>query len=148
MFGWGRFSHKMIGEHEAEGEVERVFHEIKHVLRVTGVPAPFRLWAAFGRSFPLIWDALRPNLETRPFEDAADKLRGMTVRIAAHLGPATGVRARVWLGQSQAYQLEAALELYHYLDPKLLRSSCSSPPRCAAAWKARGWPGTAKHRPS
>jgi halocarboxylic acid dehydrogenase DehI len=108
-----------IEEHEAEGEIERIFHEIRSTLRVTGVDLSFRVWAAFDRVLPAIWEALRPNLETRAFEHGADRLRAESVESAALLGK---VRAfsTVSLGPSQRYQLQKALDLYHYLNPKLL----------------------------
>lgn len=117
MLGLGK--PKPVAEHEAEGEIERVYHEIRQTLRVTGVNLNFRTWAAFDKFLPAMWDAMRPNAETQAFEDAADHVRADAVRAAEKLGrldAATQVR----LGESQTYQLRAALNLYHYINPKLL----------------------------
>jgi hypothetical protein len=110
---------KEIPEYQARGEIERVYHEIKQVLRVSGVSLLFRVWAGYGELLPVLWDAARPNLETLAFEEAAGRLRAEGVREAAGLGSLEGL-ARVPLGPSQQWQVRAALDLYHYINPKLL----------------------------
>ncbi|TWT51559.1 halocarboxylic acid dehydrogenase DehI family protein [Allorhodopirellula solitaria] len=117
MFGLSK--KQPIAEHEATGEIERVYYEIKQSLRVTGVNLNFRTWAAYGEFLPLVWDVMRPNVETWAFESAADRLRSDAVRSVAELGP-PAVRSHVSLGESQSFQIRAALDLYHYVNPKLL----------------------------
>jgi hypothetical protein len=108
-----------VAEHEAAGETERVYHDVRQVMRVSGVPLTFNTWAAFGKSFPLLWTALRDNAGTYAFEQAADDLRAEAVRGALQL-PRIDATAAVPLGASQLYQIGAALALYHYVNPKLL----------------------------
>lgn len=108
-----------MSEHEATGEIERVYHEIRQVLRVTGVNLNLRTWATFGRFLPSVWDALRPNLETRAFEDASDRVRAEAVAAAEKL-PRLDALVGPSLGESQRYQIQAALDLYHTINPKLL----------------------------
>lgn len=108
-----------LAESEAAGETERLFHEIRQTLRVTGVPLPLRRFAAYERFFPALWGAMRPNAETRAFEEAADRLREEAVHAAAGMDRLS-VLGRAQLGESQAFQAENALMLFHYLDPKLL----------------------------
>ncbi len=110
---------KPIPEHEAEGEIERVYHEIRQTLRVTGTPQMFRHWAAYGTFLPMVWEAFRSNAESRAFEAASDRLRAEAARSVAPLGK-PNVPARVRLGESQTYHLCASLDLYYYLYPKLL----------------------------
>lgn len=117
MFRFGR--RHAVAEHEADGEIERVYHEIRQTLRVTGVTLSFRTLAAYGPFLPALWDAVRPNLETRAFEDAADHLRADAVGAAARLGPLDAVGG-LGLGESQHRQIQMALDLYHYVNPKLL----------------------------
>ncbi len=117
MLGLGK--KKPVPEHEAEGEIERVYHEIRQVLRVTGVNLNLRTWATFENFLPPMWDALRSNLETRAFESAADRIRSDAVGAVAGL-PRLDALASVRLGESQRYQIERALDLYHYINPKLL----------------------------
>lgn len=118
MFGIGK--PKPISERTAEGEIERVYHEIKQVLRVTGVDLTFRTWAAMGHWLPVMWDAMRPNAESRAFEHAADLVRADAMRLAENLGPLGAAAALVNFGESRAWQLMKSIELYHFLDPKLL----------------------------
>jgi hypothetical protein len=117
MFGIGK--QKQVSEWQAEGEIERVYHEIKHSLRVSGINLNFRTWAAFDKFLPVMWDSLRPLVETRWFEDAADNIRAEAVSIAEALDR-INARSQVQLGESQRYQIKAALDLYHYINPKLL----------------------------
>ena len=117
MFGFSK--NAPVAEHEAAGETERVYHDIRQTLRVSGVSLNFRSWAAFDKSFPLLWTALRDNAATYAFEQAADELRAEAVRGALQL-PRLGATAAVPLGPSQLYQIGAALALYHYVNPKLL----------------------------
>ena len=108
-----------IAEHEAAGETEGAYHDIRQVLRVNGVGLTFRAWATFERSFPLLWHAVRANAGTVAFERAADELRAEAVRGAMELPPVTAT-SEVALGPSQLYQIGAALARYHYVNPKLL----------------------------
>lgn len=117
MFGFGK--REPVEEHEARGETERVYHEIRQTLRVSGVNLNFRVWATFAEFFPVMWDALRPNVETRAFEDAADRVRAAAVGASGPLGRVRLPESAA-LGESQAYQVRAALALYHYVNPKLL----------------------------
>lgn len=117
MFGFGKAS--PIAEHEAEGEIEQVYHQIRQSLRVTGVNLVFRKWASQPGLLPVIWNAVRPSAETRAFELAADQLRTEAARSVMALGR-LGILNHVALGESQAYQVRSALDLYHYINPKLL----------------------------
>ncbi|MBW3628113.1 MAG: halocarboxylic acid dehydrogenase DehI family protein [Gemmatimonadetes bacterium] len=108
-----------MDEHEARGETERVYHEIRQTLRVTGINLNFRVWASFEHFFPAMWDAVQPNAQTRAFEDAADRIRAEAARSADALGRVHAV-ASALVGESPAYQVRAALDLYHYVNPKLL----------------------------
>jgi hypothetical protein len=110
---------RQVSEREAHGEVERVLHEVRQVLRVTGVDGTVLTWAGFERFLVTMWEAMGPNVETRAFESAADEVRARAVEVAERLGP-LGAWDAVHLGESQRYHVRGALELYHYLDPKLL----------------------------
>jgi hypothetical protein len=110
---------RQVSEREAHGDVERVLYEMRQVLRVTGLDVTVRTWAGFERFLVGLWEAMGPNAETRAFESAADEVRAQAVEAAELLGP-LGAWDAVSLGESQRYQLRGALELYHYLDPKML----------------------------
>jgi hypothetical protein len=119
MLGLGRGNHKPVVEHEADGDTDRIFHEIRNTLRVSGVSLAFRLWAGHDKFFPILWTACGPNAETLAFERAGDQVREQGVRAAESLGK-LDVAPRVRLGESQLFQLKAALDLYRYINPKLL----------------------------
>ena len=122
--GWdtamlGRSKAKPITEHAADGQVERIYHEIRQTLRVTGVNLVFRSWARHEAFFEVMWEDVRQSAETLVFEECADHLRADAVRAANALGGLCVLPA-VQLGESQLFQLRAALDLYHYINPKLL----------------------------
>lgn len=150
MFGFGNSS--PVAEHEAQGETEQVYHQIRQSLRVTGVNLVFRKWAGYKGLLPVLWQAVRPNVETMAFEQAADQLRIEAARSVGALGP-LGASAQVTLGESQAYQVRSALDLYHYINPKLLllvalvrrglegeSSSHPVPSESTVEWIERGFP--------
>jgi hypothetical protein len=110
---------KPISERSATGDTERVYHEIKQTLRVTGVPLNFRTFAGYDNILPLFWDELHANLQTREFENSADLIRARAAQSAASLLP-IHAQPRTMLGESQRFQIQRALKLYHYVNPKLL----------------------------
>src|SRR5690242_6999990 len=103
MLGTGK--PKPVSERAAEGEIERVYYEIKQVLRVTGVNLNFRTWAGYGNWLPSMWDAMGPNAGSRAFEHAADLVRADALRLAENLGPLGAAAAMSHFGQSREWQL-------------------------------------------
>lgn len=117
MFGLGKKN--PIAEHEATGDIDRVYHEIKQTFRVSGVNLNFRTWAKHQGFLPMMWDSMSSMAETRAFENAADRVRTDAARAAHVLGPIK-VRPDPSLGPSQSFHVRGALDLYHYVNPKLL----------------------------
>lgn len=72
---------KPIPEQEAVGETERIYYEIRQILRSTGVPQLFCSWAGHGQFLPLVWSILQPNAGTRLYEEASDRLRAEGARL-------------------------------------------------------------------
>lgn len=91
-----------------------MLRDIRETLRATGTPELIRRWEKRGL-LPALWAALRPIVQTRAFENAADYLRAEAVRAAA--GPA-GVFSP--LSEPDRRRLGPLLELHHYLNAKLL----------------------------
>lgn len=102
-----------------------LFHEIRQTLRVTGVHPGLSDWPFLAG----LWEAVRPNVETRAFEEAAARIRAEAVGAADQLGR-LGALHRAQLGESQAYHVESSLRLYHYLDPKLLLMASAAAAGC------------------
>ncbi len=73
VFGFGK--PKPVKETEAEGEIERCFHEIKQSMRVSGINLNFRTWAGFDKFSPVMCDQMRPVVETRQFVMVKKKWR-------------------------------------------------------------------------
>lgn len=103
-----------VAEHEARGGTKRIYHEIRQTLRVSGVNLNFRTWAGFPQFFAAMWEAMQPIAASRAFETAGDELRARAADLVLTL-PA--LRARPSLGESQRFQIERALALYHYVNP-------------------------------
>lgn len=108
-----------VEEHEARGDTARVYHEVRQTFRTTGVNLVFRRWATRPAFLSMLWDEFAVNAETWSFEEAADHVRSESVQVARALGQLDVLRG-VRLGDSQRFQLGAALDLYHYVNPKLL----------------------------
>lgn len=108
-----------VREPDYKSANELAFYDIQQTLRVSGINLNFRTWAKYGRLLPLLWQAIKPNAETRGFEAAADRLRTLAVHYCGRFGKLDAASA-VKLGESQAWQIRAALDLYHYVNPKLL----------------------------
>lgn len=116
---FGQSKPATVSEIDASGELEQIYHQIRQTLRVTGVNLIFRKWAAQQGLLPLIWPAMQPIAQLAAFEAAADQLRSDAVRLAGEVGRLDAASA-TRLGESQAFQVQRALELYHYVNPKLL----------------------------
>ena len=100
-------------------DVDSILHDVRQTLRVSGVGLNFSVWAKQGALLPVLWRAIKPNAETRGFEQASDRLRALGVHYASRLGR-LGASTDINVGESQAWQIQAALKLYHYLNPKLM----------------------------
>lgn len=108
-----------VSERKASGRIAQAYHEIRQSLRVTGVDSRLRLWASHGEFFPMLWEAVRPNVETKAFEDASDRLRSEAVRAADRAGRAAA-RQHAGLGESQDFHVRGILKLFHYAEAKHL----------------------------
>jgi pimeloyl-ACP methyl ester carboxylesterase len=118
-FTLGARSGGPIPEYRATGKVAQVYHEIRQSLRVPGVNLLFRRWASNEKFIVEAWKQLRQNVETRVFDQAADQLRNSAQESVKNLYPPTSWDPAQF-GQSRAVQIQAALELYSYINPKLL----------------------------
>jgi hypothetical protein len=102
-----------------EMDMEFLFHDITQTLRVSGVNLIFRQLANYPDFLQKVWNILKPGLVTQEFEAMADVIRNEAVELASLLSRDNAL-PESQLGESQAYQIQAALDLYHYINPKLL----------------------------
>src|SRR5438477_600192 len=66
---------RYVSERDADGETERVFHEIRQTLRASGVDLLFRALAVYGKLLPVLWEETFLNAESMAFEEEADHPR-------------------------------------------------------------------------
>ncbi|NTX05747.1 MULTISPECIES: halocarboxylic acid dehydrogenase DehI family protein [Myxococcus] len=110
---------RQVSEHGAEGGVERVYHELRRTMRVTGVDVSLRTWAAYPRFFVAMWEALGPNVETRAFEESALGL-WQEVLDSTVQWEALGAWGTTRLGPSQRFHARGALELFETMQPRVM----------------------------
>ncbi|WP_338872303.1 halocarboxylic acid dehydrogenase DehI family protein [Myxococcus stipitatus] len=110
---------KQVSEHRAEGDVERVYHELRQTMRVSGVDVSLRTWAAYPRFFVAMWEAMGPNVETRAFEELAAGLWQEVLDTTVGW-EVLGAWSAVQLGPSQRFHARGALELYEAMLPRVL----------------------------
>jgi Halocarboxylic acid dehydrogenase DehI len=92
--------------------------DIKATLRVSVVPMPFRLWSKNPQLLELLWSRLKPNLETRYIEYAADRIRKQAVRMVSMHRVAYGIHADdISLFTIQKSRL--VINVHHYINPKI-----------------------------
>src|SRR5262245_34952437 len=109
----------LSAERKFDDRLTEICEDIRATLRVSILPTPFRLWSSNPRLLELLWSRLRPNLETRFVESAADAIRKHAARM-------------VW-GQPICHRIEAeeislftvqkcrlVINIHHYINPKLL----------------------------
>jgi hypothetical protein len=116
---WPLSSAQPVAEYEASDDLDDVYHDIRQTLRVSGVNLVFQTLAGVGNALPIIWQALSPAVSVQGFEQASDGLRAKAVELGAAMGKLEA-RDAVQTGPSQSYQIQKALGLYHYINPKLL----------------------------
>lgn len=108
----------VIDEYEATDEIEEIYYDIRQSFRVTGVNLIFRSLAVYDEFFIKMWQEIQPVVITSQFCEAADRLRLEATLSAAKLKK--DINKEYDLGESQAFQIKDALDLYHYINPKLL----------------------------
>ena len=104
---------------QTDDRVEGIHQDIKATLRVSIVPLPFRLWSSNPQLLELLWSRLRPNLETRFIESAADGIR----RQAARMVLAHRVARQIGVGKVSLVTIQKCrlvINIHHYINPKLL----------------------------
>ncbi|MBZ4411474.1 halocarboxylic acid dehydrogenase DehI family protein [Myxococcus sp. XM-1-1-1] len=109
---------KQVSEQEARGDVERVYHELRRTMRVTGVDVSLRTWAAWPRFFVAMWEAMGPNVETRAFEESALELWQQTLDTTVAWDE-LGAWEAAKLGPSQRFHVRGVLELYETMLPRV-----------------------------
>ncbi len=71
---WKRQKLRLVPETEANGEVLEIYAEIKHALGLPYVNPMFQALGGYPEYFRVLWNALRPDLETREFFSLSRRL--------------------------------------------------------------------------
>jgi hypothetical protein len=98
-------------EDEATGAIKGIFDDIKNVFRVPFVDPVFRTLATCPDYLGIAWRQLHTNAQTAYFERSADSLRQLAVERISTVGKPAAAPSN---------EVKAALELFHYFNPKLL----------------------------
>ena len=128
-----------VAQQAATGDMARLYLDIRRTLRVPIVNLLYRVWATEGRALELLWGVARPNLQTIDFEAKADSLRCEAVEKITYDVEVPSELPRIGnlkLAAADVAQLRRELDLFHYVNSKLLL-------HCALLKKALGWRGYA-----
>src|SRR6266446_1192573 len=111
----------LIDETQADRQTIEIYELVTRKMRVGRVPLLFKALAAEKALVPC-WNALRPAIRVRAFEEAADDLRARAARAAVDLGcPLTETQLE-WAGYDvdEIDQIRGQVDIFHYVDAKLL----------------------------
>lgn len=113
---------ELVREGEAPAEIAGLYRDIRHCLRTTYVPLPFRVLAAHRGVLRAVWEQLRPNVITRAFEESASDLRGALARASVGLGTRLiePVLSSAGIDVDELDEVREQVDLFHYTDPKIL----------------------------
>jgi len=100
-------------------ESKRLAYEIRQTLGIKGFVLNLAGSASLAAGLPACWDAVRPCLETSELEDAAAQILSEASSLAEGLGEANG-KSSLRLSQVEASHLQAGLDFYHFVLPKML----------------------------
>jgi hypothetical protein len=100
-------------------EGKRMAYEMKQTLGIKGFVLNLAGSTALATGLPACWDAVRPCLETLELEDAAARILTEASRLAEDLGE-TNHKSALRLSREEASHLQAGLDFYHFLLPKIL----------------------------
>ncbi len=100
-------------------ESKRLAYEIKQTLGIKGFVVDLAGSVSLATVLPACWDLVRPCLETPELEDAAAQILNEASRFAENLGE-TNHKSSLRLSHGEASHLQAGLDFYHFLLPKML----------------------------
>ena len=111
----------LLDETQGDRVTIEAFELITRKLRVARVPMIFRALAAQQALLPC-WQAVRPTVRLRAFEEAADDLRTRAAQAAVELGCKLIETQLEWAGYDvdQIDEIRGQVNIFHYQNPKLL----------------------------
>src|SRR4051812_15412471 len=113
------FGAKAVSNVSAEKESNRLAYEMKQTLGIKGFVLNLTGSAGLATGLPACWDAIRPCMETPELEDATARILNEAASLAEGLGK-TNEKSTLELSQGETSQLQAGLDFYHFVFPKML----------------------------
>jgi hypothetical protein len=113
----------LVREGDAGGRTLEIYQNIKSVLGIPHVNVLFQAYGAWPQFLEVMWQCLRPALETREFFVQAERLRAEAYTRAHNyfLVPDLCDKVReVNFSPGAQHELTEAVELFHYNNPLLL----------------------------
>jgi hypothetical protein len=115
----------VVDETQADRHTIEIYELITRKMRVGRVPLFFKALAAEKALVPC-WNAIRPAIRVRAFEEAADDLRARAARAAVDLGCPLIETQLEWAGYDvdEIDEIRGQVDIFHYADAKLLMAAC------------------------
>ncbi len=115
---------QVIDETRADRHTIEIYELCTRKMRVGRVPLIFKALAAEKALGPC-WNALRPAIRVRAFEEAADDLRARAARAAVELGCPLIETQLEWAGYDvdEIDEIRGQVDIFHYVDAKLLMAT-------------------------
>ncbi|HEY2030393.1 MAG TPA: halocarboxylic acid dehydrogenase DehI family protein [Myxococcales bacterium] len=111
----------LVDETQADRQTIEIYELVTRKMRVGRVPLLYKALAA-EKALQPCWQALRPAIRVRAFEEAADDLRARAARAAVELGCPLIETQLEWAGHDldEIDEIRGQVDIFHYLDAKLL----------------------------
>ena len=114
---------KLVREREAEGRTREIFDEVRHALRVPGIPILYQAYAAIPEFLDLHWRAFKPLLAGGGLFILADRLRGEAYTRAHNyfqLEDLCGPLDHMSFSSGAKHELGDVIELFNFKDTPVL----------------------------
>src|SRR3954465_6746100 len=114
----------VVDETQADRQTIEIYELVTRKMRIGRVPLLFKALAAEKALIPC-WNALRPAIRVRAFEEAADDLRARAARVAVDLGCPLIETQLEWAGYDldEIDEIRGQVDIFHYLDAKLMMAA-------------------------
>ena len=111
----------LVDETQADRQTIEIYELATRKVRIGRVPLLLRALAA-EKALQACWQALRPAIRVRAFEEAADDLRARAARSAVDLGCPLIETQLGWAGYDvdQIDEIRGQVDIFHYVDAKML----------------------------
>src|SRR5438067_4120425 len=116
----------LMDETQTDRQTIEIYELVTRKMRIGRVPLIFKALAAEKALVPC-WQALRPAIRVRAFEEAADDLRVKAATFAVDLGCPLIETQLEWAGYDvdEIDEIRGQVDIFHYADAKLLMAAAA-----------------------